>query len=137
MEPVENMSDDQLLVIIRQATNTNVPGSQYQKAKAEWDIRHQKAMLEATKSNRPAFISVAPGGKIDGLRMERNTMIGNADFIRNEGELKNADLKDNKHIISLPPKKTGFIKSAVGQVITGLVILIIGYLIFSWLGWKW
>lgn len=46
---INEFTDEELLVVIRRAENTNVPGSQYQKAYNEWQIRHQQKMLEATK----------------------------------------------------------------------------------------
>lgn len=48
-KPIKEFTDDELLVVIRQAENTNVPGILYQKAYNEWQIRHQQKMLEATQ----------------------------------------------------------------------------------------
>ena len=38
-ESVENLSDAELLAIIRKAENTDISGSGYQKANIEWQIR--------------------------------------------------------------------------------------------------
>lgn len=58
-------------------------------------------MRESRSENqRPSFIKIASGAKVEGLSVVNNTGIGNADFINNEGELKNAILLSNKHIVS-------------------------------------
>lgn len=124
---MENLSNDELLSIIRKAENVGVPTSQYKKAKTEWDIRHQKAMLEAAKSNRPAFIGIAPGAKVDSLKMKGNTLIGNADFIRNEGELKNANLKNNKHIVD--PELQNIGSSSINWTKWGTILTLLGIIV--------
>lgn len=47
-KPIEKYTDDELLTVIRRAENSNIPGSQYQRADNEWKIRQQKKILEAT-----------------------------------------------------------------------------------------
>jgi hypothetical protein len=51
-ERVGDLPDEELLAIIRRAENTNVPGSLYQKANTEWQIRHQQKILAASGQNR-------------------------------------------------------------------------------------
>lgn len=51
-KPIDQYTDEELLVVIRRAENTNIPGSQYQRANTEYQIRHQQKILEATKGNR-------------------------------------------------------------------------------------
>ena len=47
-KPIEQYSDEELLAAIRRAENTNVPGSQYQGAQNEWNIRQQTIPKETT-----------------------------------------------------------------------------------------
>jgi len=61
---------------------------------------------EKPNSNRPSFIKISSGAKVDGLIMKRNTFIGSADVINNEGELKNAELDNNVQIIQGVSQKT-------------------------------
>ncbi|MCH7882889.1 hypothetical protein IIA95_00505 [Patescibacteria group bacterium] len=61
-------------------------------------IEEQKKDSSAPNS-RPAFVRIAPGAKVDGLTMVDNTAIGDADFLDNQGELKDATLEGNKHIV--------------------------------------
>lgn len=133
----ENLSDDELLTIIREAENTDVSGSRYQKANAEWQIRHQQKMVDATKSNQngPSFIKIAPGAKVKGLKLHNNRMIGNGDFIRNEGELEDADLKQNVHITSqttlISKKKHGWLVSILlNPWVVGIGVGLILYFVF-------
>lgn len=51
-DSVENLSDDDLYAIIRKAENTNVPGSRYQRANNEFQIRTQKKLLDITKNKK-------------------------------------------------------------------------------------
>jgi hypothetical protein len=51
---------------------------------------------------RPAFIKIAKGASVKGLHITDSTVIGDADFINNEGEVEDASLKRNRHII--PPR---------------------------------
>lgn len=106
IKSIAELTDEELEAIIRQAENTSVPGSQYQKAMVEWEIRHKKAMLDATRHDkRPAFISVAEGATVNDLTAEGNTVVGEADFLRVDGKLNGAVLKKNRHII--PTSDTG------------------------------
>jgi len=43
-DSVENLSNDELYLILRKAENSDVPGSRYLKAKIEFDIRHKRKM---------------------------------------------------------------------------------------------
>jgi hypothetical protein len=101
MSFMKDLSDDELESIIRLGENINVPGSRYQRASTEWDMRKQKQMLEATKanSNQSTFIKIDAGATVKGLKMHNNTMVGKGDFLKNEGELIDADLKGNKHVV--------------------------------------
>lgn len=66
----------------------------------------RKKLLDKLQNNisievkKPSFIKIVPGAKIDGLTMINNTAIGDVDFLSNEGELKNAKFKGNKHFTS-------------------------------------
>ena len=130
-DPVENLSDAELLTIIRAAENTDVSGSRYQKAKTEWEIRHQQATLEAMKSSeKPSFVHIAYGARVKGLTMRGNKMIGGGDFIKDEGELEDATLDNNKHII--PRRKNNESKSkesGINWQKCGTVVAIVGILV--------
>jgi|GEM_PF-3372261 hypothetical protein len=78
MKPIQEYTDAELLTIIRQAENTNVPGSLYQRANNEWQIRHQQKLIDATKNGRggisfevggdminDGFIQTDAGAKVD------------------------------------------------------------------------
>jgi hypothetical protein len=55
-ESVEHLTDDEIDEILRQAQNVNVPGSKYQKAKIESDIRHRKKIehsLQQSENQKP------------------------------------------------------------------------------------
>lgn len=62
-KPIEQFSDEELLTVIRRAENTNVPGSLYQRANSEWQIRHQQKLVEATRNGRGG-ISFEVGGNM-------------------------------------------------------------------------
>jgi hypothetical protein len=97
-DSMENLSDDELRTIIRQAENTDIPGSRHQKAKAELEIRHNQKILETAKAkNRPSFINIAQGAKIKNLRVTDNKVAENIDFLNNEGELEDSMFDGNEH----------------------------------------
>lgn len=56
---INEFTDEELLGVIRRAENTSVPGSQYQKAYNEWQIRHQQKMLEATKKHPQSGVFIS------------------------------------------------------------------------------
>lgn len=60
---IEKYSDEELLAVVRRAENTNVPGSLYQVADKELQIRHQQKMLEAAKKEpQPVVTPVQVSG---------------------------------------------------------------------------
>lgn len=76
-ESVENLLDAELLAIIRKTENPNVPGSRYQRANTEWQIRHQQKLLEATRGGRGG-ISFEVGGDMinDGtIQTDTNALV--------------------------------------------------------------
>jgi len=46
-----------------------------------------------------SFIRISKGAKVKGLKAHDNVMRGAGDFIRNEGELEDAELERNFHIL--------------------------------------
>lgn len=60
-KPIQEYTDGELMSVIRQAENTNVPGSHYQKAKNEWDIRNQQKIVQAIE-NQKGGIFLEVGG---------------------------------------------------------------------------
>ncbi len=82
------------------------------------------------KSNsESSFIKIAPSAKIKRLTMTNNTVIGARDFIKNNGELEDAKLDNNKHItntIQHKENKTDWQKwGAIIGIISILVAIII------------
>lgn len=65
-----NLSDDELLVIIRKGENTSVPGSRYQRAEKEWEIRNQQKILEVAERNEVQKDTET--GKIENVRKSWN-----------------------------------------------------------------
>jgi len=49
--------------------------------------------------DKPTFLKIGKGAKIKNLQMDDNTIIGDANFIDNEGEIKNASLNRNRQFI--------------------------------------
>ena len=101
----------------------------------------KKRLKNMESKKRPSFIHIAPGAKVKGLIMDNNTMVGKGNFLDNEGELEDSTLDNNKHIIpsssqeSIPIRST--IKKIVVGVVIGVLVLVLGYLIFDWLGFDW
>lgn len=50
-KPIEQFTKEELLTVIRTAENTDTPGSRYQKADKELDIRNQRELIEAAKKD--------------------------------------------------------------------------------------
>ncbi|MBI2030392.1 hypothetical protein HYT05_02110 [Candidatus Kaiserbacteria bacterium] len=48
-KPIEQFTDEELLVVIRRAENSNIPGSLYQRANNEWKLRQDQKLLNAAK----------------------------------------------------------------------------------------
>jgi len=46
--------------------------------------------------DKPAFIKISKGASVTGLTATDNTVIGNADFINNEGSLEDATLNGDR-----------------------------------------
>lgn len=51
-KPIEKYSDEELQMVIRQAKNTNIPGSLYQRANNEYRLRQDKKMFDVTKRKK-------------------------------------------------------------------------------------
>lgn len=137
---IANLSDEELLAIIRRAENTNVPGSLYQRANTEWQIRHQQATLKAMKENgKSSFVRIASGAKVTGLTMKGNMMVGDGDFLNNEGKLEDASIENNQHILSATNSKNNpkkWYEGPVGLVVLGVLIAVIAAGITFTLGWN-
>ncbi len=59
---MKDKTDEELHEIVRIAENTHVPGSQYQRAKEELNIRNQQNLVEASKQT--TFWYQKPFGQI-------------------------------------------------------------------------
>ncbi len=62
-ESLDNATDEELFAIIRKAENTNIPGSRYQRAKKEWQIRKDQRLIEAANKNQGG-VSIGPGATV-------------------------------------------------------------------------
>ncbi len=60
-DSLENLSDAELLTIIRRGENTDVPGSRYQKAQTEYQIRHGQKVIDMMRGGRGG-LSIQVGG---------------------------------------------------------------------------
>lgn len=61
MRPIEEYSNPELLEVIRRAENTDIPGSLYQRAYNEWQLRQQQRLIDAT-NNRRSGVFLEVGG---------------------------------------------------------------------------
>lgn len=48
-KPIGQFTKEELLTVIRRVENTDIPGSRYQQANKELDIRNQRELIEAAK----------------------------------------------------------------------------------------
>lgn len=112
-DSLENLSDVDLLAIIRKVENTTVSGSQYQKANAEWQIRHQQRLLEAAKSSHSGvsfgvggdmindgIIQTGTGARVD-ITVAGNYVSKEGKIIQKSDRLKHAWWKRPEIIISI------------------------------------
>ena len=138
--PIERYSDAELLAVIRKAENTNVPGSRYQKANNEWQIRYQQATLKAMEENgKPSFVKIASGAIVAGLTMKGNTMVGDGNFLRNEGKLEDANLENNQHILPVIKSNENskkWYEKPIGIIVLGVLIAVIAAGIIFKIGWN-
>ncbi|MDE1875167.1 MAG: hypothetical protein KGI79_02450 [Patescibacteria group bacterium] len=90
---ISNKSDSEILAIIRRAENTNIPGSLYQKANNEWQIRQQEKLLNATKNVQKSGVFFEVGGNMinDGIiQTDKNSKVDIAvagDYTSNKGQI--------------------------------------------------
>ena len=124
-DSVENLTDDEIDVILRKAENVNVPGSRYQKVKVESEIRHRKKIEESLKKPKVS-IGILNRGK-------NNKFINNTfkDFgvgIQDEGE----------NTLAVGNKFTNFGKNVEkfytkhpwwSALIIGSILMVLGYLL--------
>ena len=92
-KPIEQFSDTELLAVIRLAENTNVPGSQYQKANSEYQMRHQQKILDAIGQNRGGvFFEVGGDMTNHGVIQDANEAIVNVAVAGNYSSNKKAKI---------------------------------------------
>ena len=128
-KPIEEFSDAELLAVIRKAENSNIPGSQYQCANNEWQIRHQQKVLEATKNGRNGIFFEVGGN------MKNNGVIQTAKESTVDIAVAGDYSSDNSKIIQndYAPKKwyekpLGIVGlMVVGGVIVGLFLFLFGW----------
>lgn len=77
-----------------------------------------------SKNNIPAFIKISHGASVDNLSVRNNTVIGNVNFIDNQGELSGSIVEGNNHIIpsGMTAKK---VRRKRPEVIISIIISII------------
>lgn len=100
--PIEDYSDAELLAIIREGGNINVPGGLYQRANSEWQIRQHNKLVEATKNGKGGiFFEVGGDMKNDGVIHTGEgatvdiAVAGN--YTSNKGKIIQGDRKDDAH----------------------------------------
>ncbi len=67
MSDVQNLSDEQLLAIIRRGINTNIPGSEYQRAVKELELRDREKILNKPAGQSGIFIRAGGDIRNDGI----------------------------------------------------------------------
>lgn len=127
-DSVENLSDAELLAIIRRAENTNVPGSRYQRSSSEWQIRQQIKLIEATKKDGGGiFFEVGGDMKNDGVIQTNENATVNIAVAGNYSSQKGKIIQDKKE-----KGKTWYEKPPgiiIITVISGLIIAAIVFLL--------
>jgi len=124
-DSMENLTDDEIDIILRKAENTHVPGSRYQKAKIESEIRHQKKM---EKSNQESKVSIGILNRGKNNKFINNTFEGLDVGIQDEGE--NTFAEGNKFInVGKEIKNFSVRHPWWFAIITGLVLIIVGYIL--------
>lgn len=128
---IEQFTDEELLAVIRQAENTNISGSLFQRASNEWNIRHQQKILEATKTGPHPGVYIAArniqnNGSITGHRVDVIT-----ENYAGEGTVSsyNLEKKEKQNFISKITNNQTF------SVIFGtLILLLVLYFIYVYFG---
>ncbi len=90
---------------------------------------------EDSKHERPAFVRVTHGAAINGMDAKNNTLIGEADFLDNQGEITDAALRNNKHVIPHQSHVDDWHSTWWGGALitfsTGLAATLIAYFFFG------
>ncbi len=129
-DSVENLTDDEILEIIRKSENTNVPGSRYQKARNEFDIRHKKRVEDSLRQPKVS-IGILNQGRNN--KFIDNTFEGLDVGIQDEGE--NTLAVGNSFTEPEKSKKRFYARHPWWfAIITGVILLMIGYLIDLFVG---
>jgi len=132
-KPIEQFSDAELLTVIRRAENTNIPGSLYQRANTEWQIRHQQKMLDITEKNRNGIFFEVGGD------MTNHGVIHTAEDATVDIAVAGNYSSNNKtKIIQSSPVTSNkqWYEKPLGIVIIGIVIAIISGGFIYFLGWN-
>lgn len=90
--------------------------------------------------NRPSFIKIASGARVKGLIMDNNLMVGDGDFLKNEGVLEDANLTNNRHMPTFssghpPVSKKNWYEKPFGIVVLGVTVVLIGAFVVHTFGW--
>lgn len=130
-KPIEQFTDEELLQVIRNSENTNIPGSLFQRANNEWNIRHQQKILDATKSGPHPSVYIAArniqnNGSITGSRVDVIT-----ENYTGEGTISSYNL-EKKEKLNFISKLTN--NSTFATVFGTLILLLIPYLIYKYSG---
>jgi len=130
-KPINEFSDQELLVIIRRGENTNVSGSLYQRAQIEWQVRHQQKILEATKNGRGGIFFEVGGDMINDGTIHTDpcahvdvAVAGN--YTSNKGKIIQGNLKNRKSWFSMD--------NPIIWIVATLLVAVLSYIIFSIFG---
>lgn len=126
-ESVENLSDAELLAIIRKRENVGVPTSKFERANAEWQMRQQQKILEATKNHRGGiFFEV--GGDMMNHGMIQTDPYATVDIAvagnyssNNKAKIVQGELKKNSKEWYEKPLGMILIGVVVGLIVAGAV----------------
>jgi len=127
---MENLADDEIDAILRKAENVDVPGSRYQRAKIESDIRHRKKIENSFQKPK---VSIGILNRGENTKLINNTFEGLDVGIQDEG--RNTLAAGNKFTnLGQNLEKFHTKHPWLFSLIIGGVLLIVGYLVELFVG---
>ncbi|MDD5050802.1 MAG: hypothetical protein PHV93_03630 [Candidatus Pacebacteria bacterium] len=129
-KPIEEYTDGELMSVIRQAENTDISGSQYQKAKNEWDMRQQVKIAQATEKKRGGIFFEVGGNMIndgaihtaEGATVDVSVA---GDYTSNKGKIYQGK----------GPKDETLLDKFFWLIIVPVLVVVIGGFILHYFGW--
>ncbi len=131
-KPIEQYSDVELLAIIRRAENANIPGSLYQRAQNEMQIRQQQKILDATKRGHGGVFFEVGGNMTNHGVIE--TDVNSTVDIAVAGNYSSNDR--TKIIQGNPSVKKRWYEKPIGMIILTVIAAVISAGIVFNIGWN-